>query len=71
MHFFPDRGFTLPSSEITPRAVYEARRDALKLLAGAALAAGVGPGLAQAARPNPLAALPGVRSAVSGAATMD
>lgn len=72
MHFLKDRGFWLPASEITPRAVYEGRRDALKLLAGAALAAGAVPSsFGQAARPNKLAALPGVRSAVSGAATME
>lgn len=72
MHFLPDRGYALPASEITPRAAYEGRRDALKLLAGAALAAGaVPPACAQAARPNKLAALPGTRSAVAGAVTME
>lgn len=72
MHFLPDRGYALPASEITPRAAYEGRRDALKLLAGAALAAGaVPPAFAQAARPNKLAALPGTRSAVAGAVTME
>lgn len=72
MHFLPDRGYALPASEITPRAAYEGRRDALKLLAGAALAAGaVPPASAQAARPNKLAALPGTRSAVAGAVTME
>src|SRR5688500_6668462 len=72
MHFLKDRGFSLPAYEITPRGAYEGRRDALKLLAGAALAAGAVPSaFGQAARPNKLAALPGVRSAVSAAATME
>lgn len=65
------------ASEITPRAVYEQRRDFLKLMAagsaGAALAgwAGREAQAAAVARPNKLAALPGVPSTVAGAATMD
>jgi sulfoxide reductase catalytic subunit YedY len=78
MHFLEDRGFSLPSSDITPRAVYERRRDLLKLLAagaaGAALAGWAGrEAWAQGGTPRPgkLAALPGARSAVSAAMTME
>ncbi len=73
MHFLKDRGFAHPTpSEITPRAVYEQRRRLLKQLAAGGLAAWAGrPALAQAPRPGKLAALPGARSAVAGAATME
>ena len=77
MHFHPDRGFIHPrSAEITPREVYEQRRAMLRLIAGGAagatLAAWAGrEAHAQTARPNKLAALPGARSAVPGALTMD
>ena len=54
-----------PASEIIPRAVYERRREFLKLLAAAALI----PDLAQAQ--GKLATLPGAKSAVPGAITMD
>ncbi|MCW7537094.1 protein-methionine-sulfoxide reductase catalytic subunit MsrP [Aquabacterium sp. A7-Y] len=79
MHVQRDPGFDIPAaSEITPRAVYEQRRELLRLLAaggaGAALA-----GWAQRsahaqpapARPNRLAALPSTRSGVAGAVTME
>jgi methionine sulfoxide reductase catalytic subunit len=77
MHFLKDRGFVhAHASEITPPAAYERRRDILKLLAtgaaGATLAAWAGrDALAQAARPNKLAALAGARSTVAGAVTME
>ena len=77
MHFLKDRGFVHPNaSEITPAAAYDGRREMLKLLAtgaaGATLAAWAGrDALAQAARPNKLAALAGTRSAVAGAVTME
>jgi methionine sulfoxide reductase catalytic subunit len=77
MHHRPDHGLVLPRpSEITPRRVYEVRRSLLRGLAagaaGAALAAWAGrSALAQPARPGKLAALPGARSAVAGAVTMD
>jgi methionine sulfoxide reductase catalytic subunit len=64
-----------PASEITPRSVYLGRRG--WLAAGAAALAAPGLALAQAAstagspRPGKLAALPGQRSAVPGAMTMD
>ena len=77
MHFLKDRGFVhTNSSEITPAAAYEGRRNMLKLLAtgaaGATLATWAGrDALAQVARPNKLAALAGVRSTVAGAVTME
>jgi sulfoxide reductase catalytic subunit YedY len=77
MHFHPDRGFRHPhSADITPRSVYEQRRELLRLMgtgaAGAALAAWAGrDALAQVPRPNKLAALPAARSAVPGALTME
>jgi len=70
-------GFQHPvPSEITPRAVYEQRRDLLRLMAagaaGATLAAWAGrEALAQVQRPGKLAALPGGKSAVAGAVTME
>ncbi|RQO47810.1 protein-methionine-sulfoxide reductase catalytic subunit MsrP [Variovorax sp. KBW07] len=70
-------GFTHPlSSEITPRAAYEGRRDMLKLMAGgmagAALAGFAGrEAFAQAAGPHKLALLPGGKSAVPGAMSME
>jgi sulfoxide reductase catalytic subunit YedY len=76
MHSLKDRGFTLPSAEVTPREIYEGRREWLRhMAAGAAGAALAGlasrEALAQVARPNKLAALPGGRSAVPGAMTME
>jgi sulfoxide reductase catalytic subunit YedY len=77
MHFHPDRGFdhAVPS-EITPRAVYEGRRDWLKRLSAGALGAGLAgwagrEALAAAPKGAPLAALPGGKSAVAGANVMD
>ena len=77
MHFLKDRGFDhrLPS-EITPRDVYEGRRQMLaRMAAGAAgvtLAAWAArDARAQVARPGKLAPLPGMRSSVAGAATME
>jgi sulfoxide reductase catalytic subunit YedY len=71
MKYLKDRGFVHPlASEITPRAVYEARRTLLKgAAAGAAL--GALPALAQTPRPNKLAALPGGKSEVPGAMTLE
>ena len=77
MHFLKHRGSDLPKpSEITSRAVYDGRRDWLKAAAGGAagvaLAAWAGrQAHAQTARPGKLAALPGARSSVAGATTMD
>lgn len=61
------------SSEITPRPVYQDRRQLLQRLAGAAaLAAWAGrAAMAQTTRPGKLPALPGVRSALAGAVAMD
>jgi methionine sulfoxide reductase catalytic subunit len=70
-------GFIHPaSSEITPRSVYQSRRDVLKLLAsgvaGATLASWASrEALSQVQRPGKLAPLPGTRSAVPGALTME
>ena len=70
-------GFIHPlSSEITPRADYESRRDLLKLMAGGAAGAALAAfasreALAQTERPNKLAPLPGAKSAVPGAISMD
>lgn len=86
-HFaHPDSGMTHPvPSEITPQAIYQGRRAWLKdAVALGSLASGLNvglggvlasDGLAQAApltkRPGKLAALPGVRSNVTGAYAMD
>ncbi|RSZ45681.1 MULTISPECIES: protein-methionine-sulfoxide reductase catalytic subunit MsrP [unclassified Variovorax] len=72
-----DNGFIHPlSSEITSRAVYEGRRDLLKLMAGGAAGAALAAfasreAWAQAERPNKLAPLPGGKSAVPGAMSME
>ncbi|WP_399680510.1 protein-methionine-sulfoxide reductase catalytic subunit MsrP [Xenophilus sp.] len=68
-----DPGFVHPrASEITPRAVYEGRRDLLRLLAGgaagAALASWAG---REALAQGKLAPLKGAKSAVAGAQTME
>ena len=75
MNFRPDRGFdhAMPS-EITPRAVYEGRRDWLRRLSAGALGAGLAgwagrEALAQAGPKG--VALPGGKSAVAGAHVMD
>ena len=73
----PRHGFDHATpSDITPRAIYEQRRDLIKLLAGGAagavLAGWAGrDAMAQTPRPGKLAALPGARSAVAGAVTME
>jgi sulfoxide reductase catalytic subunit YedY len=70
-------GFQHPAaSEITPQAAYEDRRRMLQWLAtgaaGAALASWAGrEAFAQTARPGKLAALPGAKSGVAGASTME
>ena len=70
-------GFVHPlGSEITAQATYRDRRDILKLLAtgvaGAALASWASrDAWAQAQRPGKLAALPGAKSPVPGAVTME
>lgn len=74
-----DDGYNHPiPSEITPRAIYEGRRDLLKQwaagAAGAALASWAGrQAFAQDAvqRPGKKAPLPGAKSAVPGAVTME
>jgi methionine sulfoxide reductase catalytic subunit len=73
MHLLKDRGHVhAVSSEITPKAVYQDRRRWMQALAaGAGLAGLAAPSQAQVARPNKLAALPGIKSAVAGALVMD
>ena len=72
----PDRGFDHPiPSEITPRAAYEGRRTWLKGLAAGALGTGLASWAARDALANegaPKGApLPGGKSAVAGALTME
>ncbi len=64
------------AADITPRGVYEERRQLMRLMAGGAAGAVLAgwaqrDALAQVARPNKLAALPGARSTVAGAVTME
>jgi methionine sulfoxide reductase catalytic subunit len=72
-----DDGFIHPlASEITPACLYHGRRDVLKLLAagvaGPTLATWAArDALAQVQRPGKLTPLPGGRSAVAGATTME
>ena len=74
MHYHRDRYGRIASAEITPQALYEGRRDLLKLMAGgaagAALASWAGRE-ALAAEPGKLARLAGAKSAVPGALTME
>jgi sulfoxide reductase catalytic subunit YedY len=63
MYFHPERFPRIATSDITPRSLYEGRRDWLKLMAGGALA-GLGLDPAQAN-------LAAVKSAVPGALTME
>ena len=72
-----DFSHTMPS-EITPRRVYEERRDLIKLMAASAAGAALTSwasreALAQGtlARPGKLAALSGAKSGVAGAVTME
>ena len=77
MHLLENRGFVHPqASEITPRDAYLRRRELLARFAtgaaGVALAGWAGRAAwAQTARASKLAPLPGARSAVAGAVTMD
>ncbi|MEJ8854406.1 protein-methionine-sulfoxide reductase catalytic subunit MsrP [Variovorax robiniae] len=70
-------GFNHPvPSDITPRDVYEGRRDMLKLLAGGAAGAVLSSwaardAMAQTAAPGKLAALVGAKSSVAGAMTTE
>jgi sulfoxide reductase catalytic subunit YedY len=70
-------GFIHPvSSEITSQGIYQQRRDILRLMAGGAAGATLAgwagrEALAQVAKPGKLAALPGAKSGVAGAVTME
>jgi sulfoxide reductase catalytic subunit YedY len=73
-----NNGFThAVPSEITPRGIYQQRRDLIKLMATGAAGAAVATwadreAFAQAvAKPGKLAALPGSKSGVAGAVTME
>ncbi len=71
MHFLKDRGFNhRVASEITPRQAYLSRRTLMQAAAAGAAAWAL-PAAAQTPRPGKLAALPGARSSVPGAVTMD
>ena len=77
MHVLKDHGYThSKASEITPREIYEDRRNLLKAMAsgtaGLTLAAWAARDAhAQTARPGKLAPLPGRRSTVPAGMTMD
>jgi len=75
MHFHRDRGFVHPvPSEITPRAAYEGRRDWLRQVALAAAGTTLGTWAARDAMakvPPVGSPLPGARSSVAGAVTME
>jgi sulfoxide reductase catalytic subunit YedY len=73
MPFHPMRSPALPASEITPRQVYAQRRRFLsRAAAGAALLCSLpAPGSAQIAAPGRRTPLPGGRSAVAAANTME
>ncbi len=71
MQHLKDRGFQHSvASDITPQGVYLRRRQLVQGLAAAA-AALAWPSQAQTVRPGKLAALPGSRSTVPGAVTID
>jgi len=69
----PDHGFDHPiPSEITPRAAYEGRRTWMRQLAAGALGSGLAAWAGrEALAQTPGKALPGGKSAVAGAITMD
>jgi methionine sulfoxide reductase catalytic subunit len=78
MHFLKNRGFNhLMASEITPPATYARRREMLQWMAGGAAGAALASWAGReahaqtTARAGKLAALPGARSAVAGALTME
>ncbi len=67
MLLLKDRGFVHPvPSEITPKAAYLSRRSLLAATGALAL-----PAVAQTARPNRLAPLPGGKSGAAGGVVMD
>ena len=72
MHLIPDRGFQHPvPSEITPRDLALNRRQWLAAAGATAVALPALPAAAQTARPGRLAPLPGARSSVPGASTVE
>jgi len=74
MHLIQDRGFAARRGEtVTPRHVYAQRRQFLIQAAAGALGTALasGPALAESAAPGKLRPLPGAKSSVSGALTME
>ncbi|MFZ5550617.1 MAG: protein-methionine-sulfoxide reductase catalytic subunit MsrP [Pseudomonadota bacterium] len=72
MHLIKDRGFTHRTpSDITPAAIYHARREWLQRAAALGLAATAWPGAFAATGPGKLAALPSTRSTIPGGLVMD
>jgi sulfoxide reductase catalytic subunit YedY len=74
MHFRPDRGHVHRcASEITPQSIYEDRRALLRLLAGGAAGAALAAWAGRDARAQAAGAakLPGARSTIPAAVTME
>ncbi|HMO49187.1 MAG TPA: protein-methionine-sulfoxide reductase catalytic subunit MsrP [Rubrivivax sp.] len=72
MQLIKNRGFgPRRGDEITPAAVHAQHRRLLLQAAAAAAAVGIGPARAQTKAPGTRGALPGAKSAVSGALTME
>lgn len=71
MHFHPDRFGRIAPAEITPQAVYESRRDWLRLMAGGAAGAALAGWAGREALAQSAAKLPGAKSALPGALTME
>ena len=72
MPFHPNRFGRLAPAEITPQAVYESRRDWLRLMAGGAAGAALAGWAGREALAQQSAAkLPGAKSALPGALTME
>ncbi len=71
MHFHSDRFGRIAPAEITPQAVYESRRDWLRLMAGGAAGAALAGWAGREALAQSAAKLPGAKSALPGALTME
>ncbi|MCX2863046.1 protein-methionine-sulfoxide reductase catalytic subunit MsrP [Paucibacter sp. PLA-PC-4] len=71
MHFHSDRFGRIAPTEITPQAVYESRRDWLRLMAGGAAGAALAGWAGREALAQSAAKLPGAKSALPGALTME
>ncbi|WP_349741922.1 protein-methionine-sulfoxide reductase catalytic subunit MsrP [Roseateles cavernae] len=71
MHFHPNRFGRIAPAEITPQAVYESRRDWLRLMAGGAAGVALAGWAGREALAQSAAKLPGAKSALPGALTME